>query len=81
MPIYEYACKACGHEFEALVRKSKAPTCAACGASDLERRFSLPNVKSETTRAQAMRAAKQRDKAQGTERVQAQIAYEKSHDD
>ena len=81
MPIYEYTCKSCGHEFEALVRKGKTPACASCGAADLERRFSLPNVKSETTRAQAMKAAKKRDQAQGVERVQAQIAYEKSHDD
>jgi hypothetical protein len=47
----------------------------------VERLFSLPNVKSETTRAQAMRAAKKRDQTQATDRVQAQIAYEKSHDD
>jgi len=81
MPIYEYSCKACGHEFEMLVRGGKTPACKACGAIDLERRFSLPNVASETTKAQAMRAAKRRDQAQATERVQAQINYEKSHDD
>ena len=80
MPIYEYTCKACGHEFEALVRNGKTPACAKCGARDLERRFSLPSVSSETTRAQAMRAAKRRDKKQGTERVQEQINYEKNHD-
>lgn len=81
MPIYEYSCKACGHEFEALVRRGKTPKCKSCGAVDLERRFSLPNVKSEATKAQAMRAAKRRDQAQATDRVQAQINYEKSHDD
>lgn len=81
MPIYEYVCKKCGHEFEKLVRGGKTPACASCGAVDVERVFSLPNVKSESTKAQAMRAAKQRDMAQATERVQAQRAYEKSHDD
>ena len=81
MPIYEYTCKSCGHEFEVLVRKGKTPVCASCGRADLERRFSLPNVSSETTRAQSMRAAKRRDKAQGTERVEAQREYEKHHDD
>lgn len=81
MPIYEYVCKACGHEFEKLVRGGKTPACASCGAVEVERVFSLPTVQSETTKAQAMRAAQQRDKAQATERVQAQIAYEKSHDD
>lgn len=80
MPIYEYTCKSCGHEFEALVRGNKAPVCAHCGKSDLERRLSLPTVSSETTRGQAMRAAKKRDKKQGIERVQEQINYEKNHD-
>jgi putative FmdB family regulatory protein len=81
VPIYEYVCKSCGHEFEKLVRGGKEPVCPSCGAAKVERVFSLPTVQSESTRAQAMRAAKKRDKAQGTERVQAQIAYEKSHDD
>jgi putative FmdB family regulatory protein len=80
MPIYEYVCKACGHEFEKLIRGGKTPACTSCGAVEIERVFSLPNVKSETTKAQAMRAAQRRDQAQATERVQAQIAYEKSHD-
>lgn len=81
MPLYEYVCQKCGTEFEALVRGGKPPACEACGATELERKFSLPNVKSETTKAQALRAAKKRDKAQGQERVEAQRAYEKSHDD
>lgn len=81
MPIYEYTCKSCGHEFEALVRGGKTPKCKACGGVELERRFSLPNVSSETTRSQASKAAKLRDKTQAVDRVQAQRAYEKSHDD
>jgi putative FmdB family regulatory protein len=81
MPIYEYTCKECGHEFERLVRGGKTPTCTACHSLDVERMFSLPNVKSETTRGLSMRAAKKRDQTQATDRVQAQIAYEKSHDD
>jgi putative FmdB family regulatory protein len=82
MPIYEYRCPACGHEFEALVRPGKAPPpCAACGATGLERLLSLPSVKSDTTRAKSMRAARQRDKKLGTERVEEQRNYEKHHDD
>ena len=80
MPIYEYTCKSCGHEFETLVRANKTPSCAKCGKPDLERRFSLPSVSSENTRDQAMRAAKRRDKKQGIERVNEQINYEKNHD-
>lgn len=80
MPIYEYVCQDCQHEFEALVRRGKTPACPSCGSETLERRLSLPAVQSETTKAQAMRAAKKRDKKQGTERVQEQIRYEQSHD-
>ena len=82
MPIYEYRCKSCEHQFEALVMRGEEPTtCASCGGAELERLLSLPAVKSETTHDLAMRAAKRRDQKQGTERVQEQLAYERSHDD
>ena len=81
MPLYDYKCTACGHQFEALVRGGAAPTCASCGGGALERLLSLPAVKSESTKAKSQRAAKRRDAAQGTERVQEQLRYERSHDD
>jgi putative FmdB family regulatory protein len=40
MPIYEYACRACAHGFEALVFGSDRPECPACGTKDIEKRFS-----------------------------------------
>jgi putative FmdB family regulatory protein len=40
MPIYEYACRACAHDFEALVFGSERAECPACGAKDVEKRFS-----------------------------------------
>lgn len=80
MPIYEYRCTACGHEFEALVRKGDVPACEKCRSDQLEKRISLPSIKSETTHGLAMRAAKKRDQAQGTERVAAQREYERNHD-
>jgi putative FmdB family regulatory protein len=42
MPIYEYTCKQCGHQFEELVRADEKPTCPACGDSRLERQWSVP---------------------------------------
>ncbi|HEX9563724.1 MAG TPA: zinc ribbon domain-containing protein [Gemmatimonadaceae bacterium] len=81
MPIFEYACRDCGNEFEALMRRQDAPVCPKCGSVQLEKLLSLPVVKSETTKAQALRAAKKRDQAQGTERVQEQLKYERSHND
>ena len=42
MPIYEYACKACGHEFEREQRISDAPIkkCPSCGALRARRQIS-----------------------------------------
>jgi putative FmdB family regulatory protein len=81
MPIYEYKCGNCAHEFELLVRGSLTPKCEKCGSEKLERLLSLPSIKSETTHALAMKAAKRRDKAQGNEREAAQREYEAHHDD
>jgi putative FmdB family regulatory protein len=41
MPIYEYACRACGHEFETLVRRAETPSCARCASAELEKKLSL----------------------------------------
>jgi putative FmdB family regulatory protein len=42
MPLYEFACKACGKRFEVLVRlgQEKSVCCEACGSKDLEKLFS-----------------------------------------
>jgi putative FmdB family regulatory protein len=41
MPLFEYACTACEHEFEALVRGNHAPQCPSCHSQSLERRQSV----------------------------------------
>jgi putative FmdB family regulatory protein len=41
MPIYEYSCKDCGHEFETLVRVSSTPDCPSCQSTDLEKKLSV----------------------------------------
>ena len=81
MPIYEYACRACNHRFEALVRASDTPVCAACGSRDLERLISVPAVKSDNTHQLALEAAKKRDAKKGSEMARAQREYELSHND
>ncbi|HSA54548.1 MAG TPA: zinc ribbon domain-containing protein [Gemmatimonadaceae bacterium] len=81
MPIYEYVCKGCGNQFEALVRRDEVPPCAKCGGQELERLLSLPYVKSEVTKERSLKAAKLRDQKQGTERTQEQLRYERSHND
>lgn len=68
MPIFEYRCQSCRHEFEALVRGGQTPACPACTSPALERLVSLFAVDSDGTR-QANRdrsmpksVARQRDK-------------------
>ena len=80
MPIYEYRCSGCEHEFETLVRGDARPSCPECGANELERLMSLSRVKSSSTRDLAMRAAKKRDASQAKDRMQERIRYEESHD-
>jgi putative FmdB family regulatory protein len=42
MPIYEYSCVDCGHDFEVLVRGEEKPSCPACGQSHLTKNLSVP---------------------------------------
>ena len=42
MPIYEYICQDCSHEFEHLVRGSETPACPSCGKERLAKKFSVP---------------------------------------
>ncbi|RMG41763.1 MAG: zinc ribbon domain-containing protein [Planctomycetota bacterium] len=44
MPIYEYRCRHCGHQFEELVRPGQQVVCPACGADQnrLEKLISVP---------------------------------------
>ena len=81
MPIFEYRCEGCGHEFELLVLKSTIPACPTCASKALERQVSVPAVKSEGTKALAMKAAKKRDKIQASENNRAQREYELHHND
>jgi putative FmdB family regulatory protein len=81
MPIYEYSCRSCDHQFEVLVRSSQTPVCTACGSAELDRIFSLPAVKSDQTHARALGAAKRRDKAEAKDKAHEQLKYERSHND
>ena len=81
MPIYEYACRGCGHGFEQLIRGEETPECPECASEDLDRLISLPRVHSEGRKERSLKAARQRDKRLGEERTRAQREYELSHDD
>jgi putative FmdB family regulatory protein len=82
MPIFEYQCKGCGKEFEALVLPTTAaPACPACKSAELEKLISRPAIKSESTHGLAMKAAKKRDQKAGSEKAREQREYELNHND
>ena len=41
MPIFEYACRKCGHRFEQLVYGQAAPECPACRGKRVEKQLSV----------------------------------------
>jgi putative FmdB family regulatory protein len=79
MPIFEYACRGCGHKFDALVRGSEVPACPACSSQDLERLLSMFAMSSDSTRSQALKDGRRRGASVKREKDRAQLAYEKEH--
>jgi len=41
VPIFEFTCRACSHEFETLVRSAETPTCARCSSAELDKKLSV----------------------------------------
>jgi putative FmdB family regulatory protein len=72
MPIYEYTCRKCGREFEALVCDSRVPACPSCQAPDAERMLSLFSVSSETTRKANFQAGKRQGAKERLDRAVAE---------
>lgn len=42
MPIYEYACQSCEHQFEELVFEEEPSQCPSCGSEKLQKQWSVP---------------------------------------
>lgn len=41
MPIYEYVCQKCEHQFEVLVQGATTPECPSCKGKKLEKQLSV----------------------------------------
>ena len=80
MPIYEYACRKCGHAFEQLIRKGDIPACPKCSGEDLERLLSLCSVSSEHTREVNIRGARAQAKAEHKDKEHEYHKQLHSHD-
>jgi len=44
MPLFEYACRGCGRQFEAFVTAERTAACPACEGVDLQKLLSSPGM-------------------------------------
>ncbi len=80
MPLYDYVCKSCKHEFEALIRPGQEqPACPSCAGVELERLLSGFAVSSEHTRALNLKAGRKHLSKDRKDQAMAQWEYEKHH--
>ena len=64
MPIYEYQCRTCQHEFEAIVRVGATVPCPSCQSDDVERVLSMFAVNTADRAASALAGARKRYQSQ-----------------
>ena len=82
MPIYDFHCRACGHEFEALVRPQdqEPPRCPSCQSVDLERLLSSFAVSTAEKTQAAAKKSWQRQANANKEKLVADEEYRKQHE-
>jgi putative FmdB family regulatory protein len=64
MPIYEYQCRKCQHEFEAIVRVGGTAACPSCQSDDVERVLSMFAVNTADRAASSLAGARKRYQSQ-----------------
>jgi putative FmdB family regulatory protein len=80
MPLYDFRCKTCNHEFEALVRSVDVPECPMCHGHDLQRLLSTFAVDSADRRQAAAKDSRRRQIAGRRDAVIAEEEYRQKHD-
>jgi putative FmdB family regulatory protein len=80
MPLYDFLCRGCGREFEALVRVHEGPECPECHGSDLERLPSGFVASSEEGRHKAAEASRKRQIKGRRDQLVAEAEYRKQHE-
>ena len=70
MPLHEYRCRSCDHQFEALVRPgSDEVKCPSCGGMDLEQQLSSFAVSSASTRKSNLQEARKLNRIKGRDKA------------
>jgi putative FmdB family regulatory protein len=80
MPLYDFVCRKCQHEFEALVRTGDTPTCPSCHGQDLERLLSTFAVDTAEHRQAAANDSRRRQIAKRRDSYIAEEEYRNKHD-
>ena len=81
MPLFDFRCRPCGAEFEALVRPPQDPVCPSCGGADLEKlatSFSV-SVRSDGLSPAARRAVQKQQAGQKRDHDAFQREVEQKH--
>jgi len=79
MPIYEYICQSCGHQFEKIVKLNESPNCPSCDSSELEKQFTAAAVSTSRSRAKSFQEARGRASKVKKEKDHAQAEYERNY--
>ena len=90
MPIYEFECQSCGHQFEELVlpwlekeNPARKPECPSCHDQHVERTLSICAVSSEGTRQASLQKARKKlssvQKEKDTEEFKEMIEHANEH--
>jgi len=80
MPLYDFECRSCGREFEALVRPGDEPQCPDCHGRDLERLLSTFALSTEERRQAAAKQSRQLQVKKNRDKVIADEEYRQKHD-
>jgi putative FmdB family regulatory protein len=79
VPIFEYECRACGREFELLVRTGDVPACPSCTSQDLAKLLSLSAISSAAIRKANVRKAREANKAVQRDKAMAEMDEIREH--
>jgi putative FmdB family regulatory protein len=81
MPIYDFHCRTCGHEFEGLVRAQDPPiACPSCKGADVEKLLSTFAVSSAEKSAAAAKDSRKRQIHANRDKLVAEEEYRKEHE-